>query len=147
MGDESWPNPDTPEALHEVLKDPMVGSLQRGLDFHVGENSTGNAHPAPVPDSSHPPRAENSAANTQEPQASGDMIGEREKNPAELLFAAARISIERLGRAPVTEAEVADALQIEKVQAKMWLQRLVEEGVLEKKAKPVRYVAKESQLL
>lgn len=147
MGALAWPNPDTPEALDEVLRSPMAGPPQGGLDFHADENLRGNPQPAPVFDSSHPTLPENSAADRQEPEASSETIAEPESNPAELLFAAARNSIERLGRAPVTEKEVADALQIEKVQAKMWLQRLVDEGILEKKAKPVRYVVKEIQLL
>lgn len=147
MGAGAWPNPNTPEALNEVLRAPMAGSPQGGLDFRVDENSTGNPHPATVPDNPHPTLPENSAANTQELEASDEMIAEPGSNPAELLFAAARMSIERLGRAAMTEVEVADALQIEKVQAKIWLQRLVEEGILEKKAKPVRYVVRESQLL
>ncbi|MCX5759257.1 MAG: helix-turn-helix domain containing protein, partial [Candidatus Hydrogenedentes bacterium] len=38
-----------------------------------------------------------------------------------------------------TDAEVARDLGVSKNQAKAWLQRLVEEGVLVKMSKPVRY--------
>lgn len=53
-------------------------------------------------------------------------------------FAKAR---ELLGNltAPKTDAEVAADLQVSKTQAKAWLQRLIQEGVIEKYAKPVRY--------
>lgn len=43
---------------------------------------------------------------------------------------------------PMKDVEVAAALNVSNTQAKAWLQRLVEEGVLEKEKKPVRYVNK-----
>jgi predicted transcriptional regulator len=44
------------------------------------------------------------------------------------------------------DAEVAAALEVSQAQAKAWLQRLVEEGILEKKKKPGGYVSKQSRL-
>ena len=41
---------------------------------------------------------------------------------------------------PRTEAEVAEALELQKGQAKMWLQRAVKEGLARKLPKPVRFV-------
>jgi predicted ArsR family transcriptional regulator len=60
------------------------------------------------------------------------------QDPADELFDKVR---ELLGKIelPKTEAEVAADLNISKVQAKKWLQRLVDEGFLEKHANPVRY--------
>ncbi len=57
---------------------------------------------------------------------------------ADELFAKVR---ELLGKmeTPKTDAEVAADLDVSKSQAKEWLQRLVEEGVMEKHTKPVRY--------
>jgi predicted ArsR family transcriptional regulator len=40
-----------------------------------------------------------------------------------------------------TEGEVAAELQISKSQARVWLQRLVKQGALEKISKPTRYRA------
>ncbi len=40
---------------------------------------------------------------------------------------------------PKTDAEVAAELNVSKSQAREWLKRLVEEGVLEKLSKPTRY--------
>ena len=40
---------------------------------------------------------------------------------------------------PKTDAEVAAELNVSKTQAKDWLQRLVDEGVLERLSKPTRY--------
>ena len=44
------------------------------------------------------------------------------------------------------DAEVAAALAVSNTQAKAWLQRLVEEGVLEKLKKPAGYVVKQKRL-
>lgn len=58
--------------------------------------------------------------------------------PDEELFAKVR---ELLGKMKTlkTDAEVAADLNVSKSQAKEWLQRLVEEGIIEKHSKPVRY--------
>jgi predicted ArsR family transcriptional regulator len=44
------------------------------------------------------------------------------------------------------DAEVAEALRISKTQAKAWLERLVEEGVIKKQRKPSGYVVVQEQL-
>jgi predicted Rossmann fold nucleotide-binding protein DprA/Smf involved in DNA uptake len=48
---------------------------------------------------------------------------------------------------PKTEKEISAALQISKSQAKLWLQRLVGEGMIEKRTNPVCYVLKQKTLL
>jgi predicted transcriptional regulator len=42
--------------------------------------------------------------------------------------------------------EIAENLNVEKKQAKLWLQRMVEEGVLEKQKRPVCYSIKQPVL-
>jgi len=69
-----------------------------------------------------------------------------ESTPAELLFAAVRAAIQQLLSAPMKDAEVAAALDVSNAQAKAWLQRLVDEGVLEKQKKPAGYVVKQKRL-
>ncbi|MFW4598463.1 FaeA/PapI family transcriptional regulator, partial [Pseudomonas aeruginosa] len=69
-----------------------------------------------------------------------------ESSPAEVLFAAVRATIKQLLRTPMKDAEVAAALDVSSAQAKAWLQRLVDEGVIEKRKKPVGYVVKQSSL-
>ena len=46
----------------------------------------------------------------------------------------------------VQDTEVATALDVSNAQAKTWLQRLVDEGVLEKQKKPAGYVVKQKRL-
>lgn len=66
--------------------------------------------------------------------------------PAELLFSAVRALIQQLLTTPMKDAEVAAALDVSNAQAKAWLQRLVEEGVLEKQKKPAGYIVKQKRL-
>lgn len=79
----------------------------------------------------------------QECDVSGENAGEAvesELPPAELVFQAARSAILRVLVVPLKEAEVAEELGITVVQAKAWLQRLLEEGEIEKQQKPASYV-------
>lgn len=69
-----------------------------------------------------------------------------ESSPADALFAAVRATIQQLLCAPMKDTEVAAALDVSNAQAKAWLQRLVDEGVIEKRKKPVDYLVKKSSL-
>lgn len=69
-----------------------------------------------------------------------------ESPPAELLFAAVRAAIQQLLITPMKDAEVAAALVVSHGQAKAWLQRLVNEGVLEKQKRPAGYIVKQKRL-
>jgi predicted Rossmann fold nucleotide-binding protein DprA/Smf involved in DNA uptake len=59
--------------------------------------------------------------------------------PAERLFSEVRALAVELLKSQRTESEFADALAVPKTLAKTWLSRLVEEGLLVKSKKPVRY--------
>lgn len=109
-----WPNPETPEALAEALAaevSPKKAALEQASLFSSIQEEPTPAHAMPE----RPALA-----------------------PAEELFAKVR---ELLGKIniPKTDAEVAADLQVSKSQAKEWLQRLVEEGLMEKHTHPVRY--------
>ena len=66
--------------------------------------------------------------------------------PADMLFAAVRDVVLQLLKTPMKDAAVAAALQVSLPQAKTWLQRLVEEGLIEKQKKPAGYIVKQSRL-
>lgn len=66
--------------------------------------------------------------------------------PAETLFATVRDLIQTLLKAPMKDAEVAVALGLSSAQAKAWLERLVDEGVIEKQKRPAAYIVKQSRL-
>lgn len=66
--------------------------------------------------------------------------------PADALFATARALIIREAMEPRTETEIAEALGVQPGQAKAWLKRLAEEGAIEKRTRPVRYVVRNPAL-
>ena len=143
----SWPDPNTSEALEEILEAPMVGPDQEQLSLNAIAQGKENIEREPL--------AADVLPTVEDPLAS-DAIGGKSLNepataieggPAEKLFEVARKSIELLARSPMAEAEIADALKIEKSQAKSWLNRLIEMDVLEKTKRPVRYVKKEKTFL
>jgi predicted Rossmann fold nucleotide-binding protein DprA/Smf involved in DNA uptake len=59
--------------------------------------------------------------------------------PAQALFAFVEDVLRREIDAPVTDAEVAAMLQVSESQAKLWLERLVDEGAFERLSGPTRY--------
>ncbi len=66
--------------------------------------------------------------------------------PADVLYATVREVLTQLLKVPMKDAEVAEALNVSNAQAKTWLVKLVEDGVLEKRKNPVAYVAKTTSL-
>ena len=54
--------------------------------------------------------------------------------------------LQELLAAPMNDAEVAEALQISKAQAKTWLLRLVDDDVLEQRKSPKGYMLKRRRL-
>jgi len=128
MGALPWPNPGTPESLVEALSVQVQRkggtSDQEQLSFSV--------------------RQELERAHEEEPGAQPGASLSLSKNvaapatPAEELFAKVKELLAQM-KTPKTDAEVAVDLQVSKSQAKEWLQRLVNEGVLEKLSKPARY--------
>lgn len=123
-----WPNPETPEALAEVLAvgvSPRKTALGQSVLFSSVREEPKQAYEIPqrlfpIKDSCHP------------------LCVESPLTPADELFAKVRELLGKM-KTPKTDAEVAADLHVSKSQAKEWLQRLVKEGVMEKHTKPVRY--------
>ena len=120
-----WPDPATPEALAEALavSPQLEAPSQERLSFADAEE------PGP-----------HGAAAREAVQEDGQLpaAAAAPAAPADELFATVRSLLEPMAT-PKTEAEVAADLNVSKNQAKEWLRRLVEEGVLEKLSKPPRY--------
>jgi len=129
-----WPNPTTPEALGDMLEidanSIKVGPGQTDL-FSSATEEIGQAT-----EISHTPQLTKEPCDSCPPPPSDSPIA-----PADELFAKVRELVSGVKK-PRTEAEVADDLRVSKSQAKEWLQRLVEEGVMERYSKPVKYAPK-----
>jgi DNA processing protein len=78
-------------------------------------------------------------------ESSGWQVSDSSWTPADELFAKVRELLTGT-TTPKTNAELSTDLQVSKSQAKQWLQRLVDEGVLEKLSEPIRYRAVAPQI-
>jgi predicted Rossmann fold nucleotide-binding protein DprA/Smf involved in DNA uptake len=169
-----WPNPqdaDAFEAVFEVAAPTQVSSPQSGLALFSEDGPLGVAPTTPsfpettppieAPSEPVPPSAaapiDEPVELTPEPVPSAALAPEATSGaagptaitpstPADTLFAAVRGVIQLLLKSPMKDAEVAAALDVSTAQAKVWLQRLVDEGVIEKQKKPTGYIVKQSSL-
>ena len=122
-----WPNPATPTELVELL------AVQVDLESRALNRDQLALPTVKEPTQQFETRNEMPPTHVPQPSpASAPMT------PAEELFATVRSLIQQM-QTPKTDAEVALDLGVSKSQAKAWLQRLVDEGVLEKVSKPIRY--------
>jgi DNA processing protein len=127
-GAVDWPDPQNADALEAVFDAAVLGSAPAPAAAPVLVASA-------APDSLDAP-AGNGQCHVATPELS----------PADALFAAVRDLMPRLLATPMKDPEVATALGVSNPQAKAWLQRLMEEGVIEKQTKPVGYVVKQNRL-
>lgn len=167
-----WPNPQDADALQGVFdavaSTPVV-SPQPGLGLFSSDAPT-DVIPTPLavpealaaiesPSELEPPhvfvQSEEPVEQTPEPaslmtrEASPEAAtptADTASTPADTLFAAVREVVQRLLKAPMKDAEIAAALDVSSAQAKVWLQRLVDEGSIEKQKKPAGYIVKQSRL-
>lgn len=124
-GASSWPNPDSAETLDAALAEPTPGpsSSQEQLSFTT----------AMEPSTEYPRQGASAATGAPAvPPAAAS------PSPADESFAKLRSLVAAMDT-PKTPATIARELSISKGQARDWLQRLVEEGVVEKLLRPVRY--------
>lgn len=124
------PIPETPAAI-ETPSEPTSPPATAAVDTPV--------EPTPEPAETVTPAPEAT------PEAVSPMTTAA-STPADMLFVAVRGVIQLLLQSPMKDAEVAAALDVSTAQAKAWLQRLVDEGVIEKQKKPAGYIVKQSSL-
>lgn len=171
-----WPNPQDADSFEDVFNVAMpVQAVSTQIDFAFSSNKepssievkpvapmSGDAMAIPQTESesstrvdvtsdgqSHATVLEELLPVTPEAAAVANDAKESaqlEALPAEVLFAAVRAAIQRLLITPMKDAEVAVALDVSNAQAKAWLQRLADEGVLERQKKPTGYVVKQSRM-
>jgi predicted Rossmann fold nucleotide-binding protein DprA/Smf involved in DNA uptake len=136
-----WPNLADADALDALLSAP-------DQNFARSEPSL---FEVPVPDTATSfPDAERPEVVSPEPVgiASAALGGVQSAttSPADSIFQAARAAIETLLAKSMTETEVATELLLSPAQTKSWLARLVDEGIVEKTKKPVKYRLKAKKL-
>lgn len=164
-GAKFWPNPQDAESLNQIFSTTAYISAvpqQPGLSLSSSDEidtavkPRETIEPRTLQEVSPAPLLSNiSSSNRSEvgPEykviveiAKAASASEVEVDYADLLFATVRGLIKTLLKTPSKDADIAAALNITSSQAKVWLQRLVDEGVIEKQKKPVGYVIKQSVL-
>lgn len=155
-GARAWPNPMDEDAFAAVFNAPpssSEGSTQTGSTLRLD-----GVAPDSEPATSTPPEPATVVADGSEQaqhilpeDTSPGMPAEastQTANPtaAEVLFAAVSASIRQVLVVPMKDIDVASALAVSPAQTKVWLQRLVDEGVIEKQKKPGCYFVKEKRL-
>lgn len=164
-----WPNPSNTDELETVFNVPLPtppSETQPGLELFsydvsrgkVPEKRQATANAQPLTESARerlsgiatPDSRQNIGKVRERPQMrsrsrstteGGDMVTRSETNASGRLFETVRELMQSLLKVPMSDVEVAVMLGVSTAQAKAWLVRLVEEGVLEKLTRPVRYVA------
>lgn len=164
-----WPNPQDSDGFVAVFDVPQksasAASLQTTLPLPTQETSSmfsnadlngflpkdvqktlkkNNEQPSPIV------ILPNDEAGSLESNSSGVNVVSAippAQTPADTLFATVREVLKKMLLTPMKETEVVSTLQVNLNQAKEWLQRLVEEGSLEKiNKRPARYVVKGTTL-
>ena len=145
-GAASWPNPSDANAFESVFK-LEVAAPQReprvNIDLFAYDLASINAPQTTRRADRVKERSKTEADSLSSPSTqSRNGAVTSSANLAENLFANVREVMRELLKIPMKETEVAAALEVSAAQARLWLKRLVEERVLEKTRKPVRYVSK-----
>lgn len=121
-----WPDPRAPEDLREILGGSGNGS-SHGASGQQKPLAQDRRETVPIA-----PNEEQAAA------AMSGLPGTPDSTPADALLATVMELVGRMDM-PATEAEVAERLQVTRKQAGVWLNRLVEMGVMEKLSRPARF--------
>ncbi len=132
-GAKPWPNPKTPEELVDVLhRAPAPSSQEPAQETLPLLSSSPNLVEA---SRIEPPQP---SAIREAPTQPGDT---EHASPSEALFSKVRELLLDFLESPKREAEVASALDVTSTQARTWLKRLIADGLITRRSKPVSYVA------
>lgn len=135
-----WPNPqdaDNFDTVFDVSIHDIYTDDQHNHSLFASESTT----------SYQPENLDEAASFLPSNSVTADTVmATKTSSPSEILFAEVRKLLTQLLRCPMKEVEVAAELQVSNAQAKEWLRRLLEEGIVEKRSKPVSYVIKQASL-
>ncbi|MDO8894665.1 DNA-processing protein DprA [Nitrosomonas sp.] len=171
-GAMSWPNPQDVasfEAVFDVIAPTPAASLQSEFSLFSKNETLDTATeplvmPATAPQPETPKESWAIVALNEQPLAQAlaplplaepefdvriEVASESlqiRSAQAETLFGTVRELLRQLLKTPMKDAEIAAALDVSNAQAKAWLQRLLDEGAIEKQKKSAAYVVKNSSL-
>lgn len=139
-GAKPWPNPGNAEDLEAIFdvdfsKTPRERS-QRKIPFDTEPATTEMVAESKTLYESELPQSIKQASGTRNSTVT----------PADELFQSAKSLVLQIAQTPRTRDEIKAELGITQAQVNEWLKRLVDEGVVEKTNRPVRYLARRKGL-
>lgn len=121
-GAMSWPNPSDENGMRQVFETKAIMGQQEDVESS---------------DDVHLPKLKS------ESKKQFDMASEENLAPKKIIFEAVRRAVCPILKKPKKDCEIATELDVSTAQARQWLNQLVEEGIVKKKSRPVRYVVEE----
>ena len=145
-----WPNPEDSDGLDQVFSAKAAAPQEVEVQVQlfgaatVTSSDTKSQLPTTTPESepqefepvSPPMKTTSPLPEVQAPMKSAD---ESPLSPADEIFSVVRRSISRILEIPKKESEIAAELQVTPTQAREWLQRLIDDGAVEKGPKKSLY--------
>lgn len=152
MGARPWPNPSNSGEFLSVFDLTSELATDQQASLPLAATNPDGSPPIESDEAITGSNADGNLASSLDSDVpTQDIQTRKEQNqigdPADCLIACVRKILIDLLSTPKTEKEITAALQVSKSQAKLWLQRLVGEGLIEKQSKPARYVLKQKTLL
>lgn len=117
-----WPNPSDENGMRLVFETKEIMDQQKNAELS---------------DDVHPPKLKS------ESKIQSDMASEENLAPKKIIFDAVRKAVCPILKKPMKDYEIATELDVSTAQVRQWLNQLVEEGIVKKKSRPVRYVVEE----
>lgn len=137
----AWPNPNDEASFKAALTVKPTSIEVDGMT----DNANFNEDAVPASPKGEP-TSENPGSQSEIPIINAEESSNPESTPAHTLFAVVRRSILQLLTTPMKEAEIAKSLDVSTAQAKIWLLRLVDEGILEMQKRPAAYTIRQKRL-
>ena len=135
-GAEPWPNPGSVDDFQAIFEGNLSKISATQIPFYPEPKTTEMVAESKTLYEAEPVQAINQDSGTQNSTIT----------LAEKLFQAVKSLILQIAQTPKTRDEIKTELGITQSQADEWLKRLVKEGDLEKRNRPVRYVAPPKKL-
>ncbi|WP_372916266.1 DNA-processing protein DprA [Sandarakinorhabdus sp.] len=143
-----WPNPTAPEDLQTLLDAAPEQPAELQLSLKAQMDPTPALGPTGLICGTAKKIAPfNAAEATPDENAESDAKPEHSLDPADQLFAAVQPIIIEFAQQAIKDGELAAALHVPKLLAKTWLDRMVDDGVLQRQKKPAGYVIRSARLL
>ncbi len=134
LGAREWADPNDSDAVHAIFEEIRSGAFETDEPNIAPQSLIESPRQAAmVMDSGESFGSDND-------ESTKDQV---EIDPSDALFADVRRHILTALNTPRSRDEVATGLKLKKGQADQWLARLVDEGVVTRHSRPVRYVANE----